>query len=69
MMKKNNLSEILKELRIQHKLKQSDLGELLKVSDKTISSWEKDRSEPKIDQLLELSKYFNVSIDYLIKGK
>lgn len=62
----NNFTNNLKILRKKNKLTQDELGELLSVSGKTVSSWEKGRSEPKIDFLIRLSDYFNVSIDELI---
>lgn len=62
----NNFTNNLKILRKKNKLTQDELGELLSVSGKTVSSWEKGRSEPKIDILIRLSDYFNVTIDELI---
>lgn len=64
----NNFSNNLKILRKKNKLTQEDLASCLDISSKTISSWEKGRSEPKIDMLLKLSDYFNVTLDALIKG-
>ena len=64
----NNFSNNLKILRKKNKLTQEDLASCLNLSSKTISSWEKGRSEPKIDMLLKLSDYFNVTLDALIKG-
>ena len=63
----NNFPDNLKILRKKNKLTQEDLASCLNISPKTISSWEKGRSEPKIDFLIRLSDYFNVSIDELIK--
>lgn len=63
----NNFSNNLKVLRKEYKLSQDDLASYLNLSSKTISSWEKGRSEPKIDMLLKLSNYFNVTLDELIK--
>lgn len=64
----NNFSNNLKVLRKEYKLSQDDLASHLNLSSKTISSWEKGRSEPKINMLLKLSDYFNVTLDELIKG-
>lgn len=63
----NNFSNNLKALRKKNKSSQDDLANYLNISSKTISSWEKGRSEPKIDMLLKLSDYFNVTLDELIK--
>ena len=64
----NNFSNNLKILRKENKLSQHDLASYLNISSKTISSWEKRRSEPKIDMLLKLCDYFHVTLDGLIKG-
>jgi len=64
----NNFSNNLKALRKENKLSQNDLASYLNISYKTISSWEKGRSEPKIDMLLKLADYFHVTLDELVKG-
>ena len=56
----------LKELRNEHGVSQQDVGKLLNVSKMAISHWEKGHSEPSIAQLIMLSDYFDVSIDYLV---
>lgn len=56
----------LKELRLENKLSQQELGKILYVSKMGISHWEKGNSEPNISQLITLAKLFNVSIDYLV---
>ena len=40
-----------------------------KVSPKTVSHWETGYTEPSVEQLVSLSKVFNVSLDELILGK
>ncbi len=59
----NNLIE----LRKLNKLTQLELANKLGYSDKNISKWENAQAIPSADILLELSKYFNVSVDYLLK--
>ncbi|MBE5744880.1 MAG: helix-turn-helix transcriptional regulator [Clostridiales bacterium] len=58
--------ERLKELRIEKGASQQDLGKLLNVSKMAVSHWEKGHSEPSISQLITLSLFFDVSIDYLV---
>jgi transcriptional regulator with XRE-family HTH domain len=58
----------IKELRKSKDLTQLELAEKLNVTDKAVSKWENNHGEPSIDLLLELSKLFDVSIDYLITG-
>ena len=56
----------LKELRIEKRLSQQELGKLLNMSKMAISHWEKGHSEPSISQLIILSNIFDVTIDYLV---
>ena len=53
-------------LRKRAGLSQKELGERISVSHYTISSYEKDRSEPSDDIKLRLARFFNVSLDYLM---
>lgn len=64
----NNIGQIIKELRKRNGLTQSNLAEIIHVSDKTISKWELGLSVPESDILMKLSEYFNVSVEDLIKG-
>ena len=56
----------LKELRMEKNISQLDLAKVVHMSKMAISHWEKGHSEPSIAQLKELSKFFGVSVDYLI---
>ncbi len=62
----NNFNERLKELRTERNITQQELGKLVNMSKMAISHWEKGHSEPSISQLIILSNYFEVSVDYLI---
>lgn len=61
----------LKELRLNKNLTQQQLGKLLSVSGQTILNWENDITYPSVKKLIELARFFDVSIDYLLdfKGK
>ena len=59
-------SERLKELRAEKNLSQQELGKTLNVTKMAISHWEKGHSEPSISQLIFLSAFFDVSVDYLV---
>lgn len=41
----------IKKLRLMHGMEQKDLAKLLHVSDKTISSWETNRTQPKMEMI------------------
>lgn len=56
----------LKELRINNKITQQELGDIINVSKVSISGYEKGTRIPSLDTLIELANYFKVSIDYLI---
>ena len=60
------LSERLKELRVEKNLTQSELGQLLSVSQDTVSLWEKGKSTPTVEYILKLCQIFHVSADYLL---
>lgn len=61
-----SFKERLKELRTERNITQQELGKLVNMSKMAISHWEKGHSEPSISQLIILSNYFEVSVDYLI---
>lgn len=59
----------LKSLREENNLTQLDVSEKLCISRQSISKWENDKGYPDIDNLIELSKLFNISVDELLKEK
>ena len=56
----------LKQLRQKHKLTQGELAEILGLKPTAISNYESRRNEPSFEKLIALSKYFDVSCDYLL---
>lgn len=54
-----SIGENIKKWRELRNLRQSELAEMLNVSDKTISSWEIDRTEPKIGMIEKISEALN----------
>ncbi len=56
----------LKQLRTKHKLTQSELADILQLKPTAISNYESQRNEPSFDKLIALSRYFDVSCDYLL---
>lgn len=53
-------------LRRESGMKQSDLSEILNVSQQTISKYENGKIDPDPETLRKLSELFNVSVDYII---
>lgn len=60
-----SFGEKLKTLRTERGLGQIALAAKLDVSKSVISLWELNKSEPTLSNLIKISKFFDVSIDYL----
>lgn len=60
------LSHRLKELRVNQNLTQSDVAVALGFTSQAIANYEKGKREPRIQELITLANFFNVSIDYLV---
>ena len=60
--------ERLYELRNKNNLSQEELAEVLDVSRQSIPKWENDKGYPEMTRLLFMSDYFDVSLDYLMRG-
>ena len=59
----------LKLIRKQKRLTQQKVAIDLNISRESLSYYENGKRQPPLEFLVALSKYFNVSIDYLITGK
>ena len=58
----------LKQIRKERRLTQLKVAMDLNISREALSHYENGIREPSIDMLIKMSEYFNVSIDFLIKG-
>jgi len=58
--------KILKELRKDKKLTQTEFAVFLCTTQDSISLWELGKSLPDILTLIKIAKFFNVSTDYLL---
>ncbi len=63
-----NYGERIKELRQNKDYTQKQLADKLFVTDKTISSWEANRTEPSLDMIIKLSEILECNISYLMYG-
>ena len=63
-MKKYN--EIIRELREDNDLKQSDIAKLLGTTQQVYSRYEKGENEMPIRHIITLCKFYNVSADYIL---
>ena len=68
-MEKKTLGSFLSILRKAKGMTQKELAELLNVSDKAVSRWERDESMPDILLIPVLADIFEVSCDELLKGE
>ena len=60
------LANKLAELRKQKGLSQEELADKLNVSRQTISKWERGEASPDTDNLIELAKLYEISLDKLL---
>ncbi|MGI6211769.1 MAG: helix-turn-helix domain-containing protein [Anaerovoracaceae bacterium] len=63
------LAEKLYQLRTRSGLSQEELAEKMNVSRQSISKWESANSIPSMDKIVELSKIYGVSTDFLLKDE
>ena len=64
----DNLSDRLKNLRISHGLKQKDIAQLLDLTSSAYGFYEQGKRTPSLDILINISRYYKVSLDWLITG-
>ncbi|MBR3840396.1 MAG: helix-turn-helix transcriptional regulator [Erysipelotrichales bacterium] len=63
------IGRFLAQLRKEKSLTQEQLAEELGVNNKTISRWETGNYMPPVEMLLELSKFYDVSINEILCGE
>ena len=68
-MNENKLGTIISKLRKEKGITQKDLADILNISDKAISRWERGTSQPNLEMIFQISKYFNVSFNDLITAR
>lgn len=60
------IGETIRELRDSFNISQVELAKNLGVTKQCVSNWENDNILPSIDMLIKISKFFNVTTDYLL---
>ncbi|MDE7215577.1 MAG: helix-turn-helix domain-containing protein [Clostridia bacterium] len=60
------VKDILKTLRKTSKISQSELASNLGIGQATVCQWEKGLAKPTCDGIIALSKFYNVSADFLL---
>lgn len=64
-----NIAQRIQRLRKESGLSQEQLANEIGVSRQAVSKWESEQSVPDLDKIIALSEYFNVTTDYILKGK
>lgn len=64
-MKTRTMGAVIKQLREERSLTQSDLAKTIGVSSSTIGMWENDERSPNEDKKEIIADYFNVDMNYL----
>ena len=63
------IGKFIAQLRKEHGFSQEKLGEMLGVTNKTISRWETGTYLPPAEMLLSMSNLFHITINELLSGK
>lgn len=63
-----NFGEKLQQLRKSKSLSQEMFAQELNVSRQAVSKWETGEGKPELDKLIQISEYFGVTLDYLVKN-
>lgn len=63
---KKKIGNKIAELRRENNLSQKNLGEKLGVSQDTVSLWEKGKSLPATEYVIEIAQLFQLSTDELL---
>lgn len=62
-----NLADKIIELRKKQGWSQEELAEKINITRQSVSKWESGQSMPDLDKVLQLSRVFEVTTDYLLK--
>ena len=68
-MSNKSMGEILSTLRREKGMTQRDLADMLNITDKAVSKWERDIACPDTQTIPKLAEIFGVSVEELIHAK
>lgn len=66
---KKTLGTMISSLRKDKGMTQLELAEIMGVTDKAVSKWERDLSRPDINSIPKLAEILEISVEDLIQGK
>lgn len=64
----DTIGKRIKFLREKHHLSQTELAQILNVSNKSVSAWERDDKEPRMGAIEKMAVYFGVRKTDIIDG-
>ncbi|QCK16851.1 helix-turn-helix domain-containing protein [Mangrovivirga cuniculi] len=56
----------IKKIRVVKKMSQADFAQIFDIARPSVGAYEEGRSEPKIETIIQIAKYFKLSIDTLL---
>lgn len=62
----SHIGKNIKKIRTIKKMSQSDFAQLFNLARPSVGAYEEGRTEPKIETLIQIAKYFELSIDTLL---
>ncbi len=66
-MTKNKIGNIIRALRLhKNNCTQKVLADFLSIKSQTISQWENGKKFPRTKHIIQMAKFFHVSVDYLL---
>ena len=66
MKRKRTVGERIRQLRKSNGMRQKDIAQSLHVAENTVSDWERNRTEPDIESIVQMAFLFKTSTDYLL---
>ena len=68
-MDNERIGKLILKLRKEKQMTQSGLADVLGVSDKAVSKWERGQGIPDVSLLVALSEFFRINIDDILAGE
>ena len=64
----NNINNRITKLRTSLKMSQEQFASLFEVTKQSVQKWESGETMPELEELIQMSKKFNISLDSLVVG-
>lgn len=68
-MNQERIGKFIAECRKKQKITQEQLAEMLGISDRAVSKWERGLNLPDVSLMLKLSSIFNITVNELLSGE